>query len=214
MTRPITERVTAWGVQCSKNVDRKSIMTSRRLNSTRSCAFIRVAAADRHACSAPAPRFPTTHRSSNTRRRKPASPSRDSAGRSSCIAKLFERTRPDDSPSSVRSRPTRWARRELFLWLAVPRREPVADVETRWSSSMARCSTLGAAGPQRGFRRPAQVALQDPDAVERDVLLPGRSTPSSRGSAKPATLRIQVVDQTKAGPLKLVYAAKLAADRG
>ena len=73
--------------------------------------------------------------------------------------------------------------RELFLWIAVPI-EPVADsVPVVEMNGAAVCSRHS--GKNCGLRRHQQVALQDPDSVERNVLLQGRRGCSWRGSARP-----------------------------
>ena len=135
MARALMERVTAWGVQCSKNVWRRTIMTSTSRSSDR--AMRRTASHAGADCS-DARRLRgaarrragrrTTRRGHRRHDHAPWPPDR------AVPRRLSRRTPPAASHSWVRSKPTRWASANCSCGSRC--RWNAADTPTRPASAM------------------------------------------------------------------------------
>ena len=193
--------------ECPSN----SIMTSRRVLTTAISSSAFRAGSRREHCSAPARRCPMTRPSSknlddgNRHHRHATRPARRAVSRN-----LSAGVQPDASPSSARSRPISWASANRFRVARGARR---TGARRRYRSVEVNGAALDArrARQNRGFRQLAQVALQDSDALERDVLLQGRR--SHRGAARRATdIAVTWLESARTVPIKTLFAAKIEAD--
>ena len=149
------QSIVAWPRRINRSASQLGVFNAARMSiafdydkasrvSLRGCALART-----HARCA-APRSRTTHPWSNNSTTRPARPSRGSAARSSCIARLSCRTPTGRFAFLGPFETNQMGKRELYLWLAVPIESP-AGTEPPIVEVNGKALVLGAPGRDADF---------------------------------------------------------------